>query len=118
MHKARNRCPTAEAAIVVSAHHVRARIAESVQLLAELDDLSAAAPLAVSPTWPEHLSALNGDDRLDDVQEAIRDCLRGWSGSSDEGLGRDAMVLILQADYLQPASWLADRVAAACVRRR
>jgi uncharacterized membrane protein YccC len=117
MHQAGNRCPFAEAAIVASAHHVRARIAESVQLLAELDDLSAAAPLAVSATWPGHLSALDGDDRLDDVQEAIRDCLRGWSGSSDEGLGRDAMVLVLQADYLQPASWLADRVAAICGSR-
>jgi uncharacterized membrane protein YccC len=118
MHQARHRCPSAEAAIVVSAHHVRARIAESAQLLMELDDLSAAAQLVVSPTWPEHRSTLNGDDGLEDVQEAIRACLRDWSGSSDEGLGRDAMVLVLQADYLQPASWLADRVAAACVRRR
>jgi hypothetical protein len=112
MHQARNRCPFAESAIVVSAHHVRARIAESAQLLAELDDLPAAAQLAVSPTWQEHMSALNGEDRLDDVHEAIRTCLYGWSGTSDEGLGRDAMVLVLEADYLEPANWIADRVAA------
>jgi uncharacterized membrane protein YccC len=114
MHKARNRCPTAEAAIVVSAHHVRARIAESAQRLAELDDLSTAAQPAAWPPWPEHLQALNGDDGLGEVQEAIRNCLHGWSRSSDEALGRDAMVLVLEADYLQPASWLADRVGATC----
>jgi hypothetical protein len=114
MHQARNRCPFAESAIVASAHRVRARIAESARVLAKLDDLPAGAQLAVSPSSPKHLSVSNGPDRLDDVHQAIRDCLQGWSRRSDEGLGRDAMVLVLEADYLQPASWLADRVAATC----
>jgi uncharacterized membrane protein YccC len=112
MHQPHNRCPVAEAAIAVSAHRVRVRIAESAHLLDELDDLPGAAEVSVSPRPAKYPSGLNMDDRLNDVQEAISACLYGWSGSSDEWLGRDAMVLVLEADYLQPASWLADRVAA------
>lgn len=100
-------CPGVNDTMIAAAHHVRARFNAAID---RVDRLARAVELVDEVPSPDPAAATLDDDPVSRLNRKVRDCLRGFSGVTEAGLGHEALTLVWAQEWLQHLDWLSRRL--------